>query len=119
MEANGLLETESRKDLLTNRLVLVSDQSAGISVETLTHLTIPEISRIAIGHPSIVPAGDYAKEALVHFGLWETLQSKFVFGTDVRATLAYVTAGNADVAIILSNGYNADPTHKSALSVTA
>ncbi len=106
LETNGLLETESRKDLLTNRLVLVSDQNAGVSMETLTNLAIPEISRIAIGHPNIVPAGAYAKEALVHFGLWETLQSKFVFGTDVRATLAYVTAGNADVAIV----YKTDTT---------
>lgn len=106
LETNGLLEAESRKDLLTNQLVLVSNQSAGISVETLAHLTIPEISRIAIGQPNIVPAGTYAKEALVHFGLWETLQSKFVFGTDVRATLAYVTAGNADVAIV----YKTDTT---------
>ena len=106
LETNGLLETESRKDLLTNRLVLVSDQSTGMSMETLTSLAIPEISRIAIGHPSIVPAGAYAKEALVHFELWDTLQSKFVFGTDVRATLAYVTAGNADVAIV----YKTDTT---------
>lgn len=106
LETNGLLEAESRKDLLTNRLVLVSDESAGISMETLTNLAVPEISRVAIGHPNIVPAGTYAKEALVHFGLWETLQSKFVFGTDVRATLAYVTAGNADVAIV----YKTDTT---------
>lgn len=106
LETNGLLEAESRKDLLTNRLVLVSAQSAGISVDTLTHLAIPEISRIAIGQPNIVPAGTYAKEALAHFGLWETLQPKFVFGTDVRATLAYVTAGNADVAIV----YKTDAT---------
>ena len=106
LETNGLLEAESRKDLLTNRLVLVSDESARISMETLTNLAIPEISRIAIGHPNIVPAGTYAKEALTHFGLWETLQSKFVFGTDVRATLAYVTAGNADVAIV----YKTDTT---------
>jgi molybdate transport system substrate-binding protein len=106
LETNGLLETESRQDLLTNRLVLVSDEAAGISVETLADLAVPEISRIAIGHPNIVPAGTYAKEALTHFGLWETLQPKFVFGTDVRATLAYVTAGNADVAIV----YKTDTT---------
>jgi molybdate transport system substrate-binding protein len=86
--------------------VLVSDESSGVSVETLANLAVPEISRIAIGHPNIVPAGTYAKEALTHFGLWETLQPKFVFGTDVRATLAYVTAGNVDVAIV----YKTDTT---------
>ena len=106
LETNGLLEAESRQDLLTNRLVLVSDDTAAISVETLANLTAPEISRIAIGHPNIVPAGAYAKEALTHFGLWETLRPKLVFGTDVRATLAYVTAGNVDVAIV----YKTDTT---------
>ena len=106
LETNGLLETESRKDLLTNRLVLVSDRNAGISMETLTTLAIPDISRIAIGHPNIVPAGTYAKEALTHFELWETLRPKLIFGVDVRATLAYVTAGNVDIAIV----YKTDTT---------
>ena len=106
LETNGLLEAESRHDLLTNRLVLVSDDTEEISVETLANLAAPEISRIAIGHPNMVPAGTYAKEALTHFGLWETLRPKLVFGTDVRATLAYVAAGNADVAIV----YKTDTT---------
>ena len=106
LETNGLLEVESRHDLLTNRLVLVSDETARISVKTLDSLDTPEISRIAIGHPNIVPAGTYAKEALTHFGLWETLQPKLIFGMDVRATLAYVTAGNVDIAIV----YKTDTT---------
>ena len=106
LETNGLLEAESRQDLLTNRLVLVSEKTAEIAVEALTKLTMPEISRIAIGHPDIVPAGTYAKEALAYFGLWEVLHPKLIFGTDVRATLAYVTAGNVDMAIV----YKTDTT---------
>lgn len=100
LETEGLLETAPRHDLLTNRLVLVSNRTAGHRVETLETLTGADISRIAIGHPDIVPAGLYAKEALTHFGLWETLQPKLIFGLDVRATLAYVAAGNVDVAIV-------------------
>lgn len=106
LETNGLLEAASRQNLLTNRLVLVSDEAVEISVETPTNLVVPEISRIAIGHPDIVPAGAYAKEALTHFGLWEVLHPKLIFGTDVRATLAYVTAGNVDIAIV----YKTDTT---------
>ena len=113
LEANGLLEAESRQDLLTNRLVLVSDKTAEIAVETLTNLNAPGISRIAIGHPEIVPAGTYAKEALTHFGLWETLHPKLIFGTDVRATLAYVTAGNVDIAIV----YKTDTTLTNNINV--
>ena len=106
LETSGLLEAESRRNLLTNRLVLVADETAEISVETPTNLVVPEISRIAIGHPDIVPAGAYAKEALAYFGLWETLRPKLIFGTDVRATLAYVTAGNVDIAVV----YKTDTT---------
>ena len=106
LETNGMLEPESRQDLLTNRLVLVSDDTARISVTTLADLAVPEISRIAIGHPDIVPAGTYAREALTHFGLWEKLYPKLIFGMDVRATLAYVTAGNVDLAIV----YKTDTT---------
>ena len=106
LETNGLLEAESRQDLLTNQLVLVSDESADMSAKTLADLAVPEVSRIAIGHPDIVPAGTYAREALKHFGLWETLSPKLIFGMDVRATLAYVTAGNVDVAIV----YKTDTT---------
>lgn len=100
LEASGLLEAESRRNLLTNLLVVVSDETERISVDTPAELAAPEISRIAIGHPSIVPAGTYAKEALMHFGLWETLRPKLIFGVDVRATLAYVTSGNVDLAIV-------------------
>ena len=106
LENKRLLEVESRQNLLTNRLVLVSHETAEISVETPTHLVVHEISRIAIGHPDIVPAGAYAKEALTHFGLWEALHPKLIFGTDARATLAYVTAGNVDIAIV----YKTDTT---------
>ena len=112
LETHGLLETESRQDLLTNQLVLVSDKTAEIAVETLTNLTAPEISRIAIGHPDIVPAGTYAKEALAHFGLWETLHPKMIFGTDVRATLAYLTSGNVDVAIVYKTDTTLTPNIK-------
>lgn len=100
LEGLQLLETGSRRNLLTNRLVLVSHETAQITVETPETLASPHISRIAIGQPNIVPAGTYAQETLTSFGLWDALQPKLIFGTDVRATLAYVAAGNVDVAIV-------------------
>lgn len=113
LEANGLLEANSRHNLLTNQLVLVANETVTIAVDTPANLAAPEISRIGIGHPSIVPAGAYAKEALTHLGLWATLRPKFIFGVDVRATLAYVTAGNVDVAIV----YKTDATLSDAIRV--
>lgn len=106
LEARGLLETSSRYDVLANRLVLVSHKTAALSIETVDRLADTAISRIAIGQPEVVPAGTYAKEAFIHFGLWKKIRPKLIFGTDVRATLAYVTSGNVDVAVV----YQTDTT---------
>ena len=100
LNARSLLEDGSRIDVLTNRLVVVSQKNTKINIENITELLDTSIKRIAIGHPEIVPAGNYAKEALEHFGLWEKIKSKLIFGTNVRATLAYLTSGNVDIAIV-------------------
>lgn len=98
LAALDLVIRESRRDVLANRLVLVAHASSPLTAGTA--LTSDGISRIAIGQPAIVPAGTYAKEALTTLGVWEALQPKLIFGVDVRATLAYVAAGNVDVAIV-------------------
>ena len=100
LETLEMLETGSRYDVLSNRLVLVSHKNSVSSVESVERLADATVSRIAIGQPEIVPAGTYAKEVLTHLSLWEKVYPKLVFGTNVRATLAYVSAGNADVAIV-------------------
>ena len=100
LETHDMLETGSRYDVLSNRLVLVSHKNSVLSMESVERLANDAVSRIAVGQPEIVPAGTYAKEALTHLGLWEKVHPKLVFGTDVRATLAYVSAGNVDVAIV-------------------
>ena len=100
LEKQGLLDNDNQYNLLTNRLVLVSHNDSNLSYITIDSLRNDTISRIAIGQPEIVPAGTYAKQALIHLNLWEKLYSKLVFAPDVRSTLAYVTAGNVDVGIV-------------------
>ena len=95
-----LLEDGSRTDVLTNRLVIVSQKNTNIKIENIAELLDTSLKRIAIGHPEIVPAGNYAKEALEHSGLWVKVKPKLILGTNVRATLAYLTSGNVDIAIV-------------------
>ncbi len=106
LDARGLLEDGTRTDVLTNRLVVVSQKNTKINIENITELLDTSIKRIAMGHPEIVPAGSYAQEALEHFGLWEKFKPKLIFGTNVRATLAYLTSGNVDIAIVYETDTN-------------
>jgi molybdate transport system substrate-binding protein len=97
-----LVEPESRVVVATNRLVLVGPRAGGLrpalTFETLERL--PDGERLAIGDPGAVPAGQYAKEALVALGKWSALERRVVLGGDVSAVLAYARRGEVKVAVV-------------------
>ena len=86
-------------DLLSNRLVVVSRPDT-VDLSSMELLDTDIVEKIAVANPDLAPAGRYAQEALETLGLWDELQRKLVLGADVRATLAYVQSGNADVAVV-------------------
>ena len=106
LQAKGLVDAQTRRDILTNNLVLIAPVDTAHSLTDTQTLTQDTIKRIAIGEPNSVPAGIYAKEVLINLGVWDTVQKKLVPGLDVRATLAYVESGNVDLGIV----YRTDAT---------
>ncbi|KKL05210.1 hypothetical protein LCGC14_2608330 [marine sediment metagenome] len=100
LESSGYVMPETRKDLLRNTLVCVVEASSGLRIVKPADLLKDEVRRIAIGDPSHVPAGIYAKQALMHLGLWERLRGKFVPCIDARACVGQVKAGGVAVAIV-------------------
>ena len=100
LQQKGLLYEDSRRAILTNRLVLVVPADSSLTMTDVGLLTQDPIRRIAIGEPNSVPAGIYGKEALTHLGVWTVVQPKLVPGADVRSTLAYVESGEIDVGIV-------------------
>ena len=100
LQRKGLIDDETRRAILNNRLVLVAPVNSMLSMTDVGLLTQDSIRRIAIGEPNSVPAGIYGKEALTHLGIWETVQSKLIPSADVRSTLAYVESGEVDVGVV-------------------
>src|SRR5207253_9968485 len=56
-----------------------------------------------------VPAGKYARAALVKLGAWNAAAPKFAFADNVRAALLLVSRGEAALGIVYSTDANADP----------
>jgi molybdate transport system substrate-binding protein len=110
-----MLLTGTRQDLVRNSIVLVVPAGASSPVNDFKDLTNAQVKFIAIGEPQTVPAGKYAQEALAHFGLYDSLKPKFVFGKDVRSVLTYVASGNADAGIV----YSTDAKTSSQVKVVA
>ena len=95
-----LLQPELRSVFATNTLVLVVPATQKLPVQRLSDLARPEVLRIAIGRPTVEPAGRYAREAINGQRLWPSLQRKVVNADDVRQTLALVAAGEVDAGFV-------------------
>ena len=96
--SEGLLDAPSRRDLLSNRLVVVVPQDAKSEIRSAADLA--SIQRLALANPDAVPAGKYAKAWLEKAGVWEKVAARVAPFPDVRATLAAVEAGAVDAGVV-------------------
>ena len=97
-----LVVPATRKNFVSNRLVLIVPMDSKLTVSGLKDLTGPQVKRVAVGNPTTVPAGRYTKEALEKVGLWDTLSPKFILAESVRQVLDYVSRGEADTGFVYS-----------------
>jgi len=104
--AAGLVDPESRRSLLSNRLVVVGLKDSPLKVQSPLDLVGPDVRRISLANPEAVPAGKYAKAWLEKAGLWDRLRERVLPGLDVRAALAAVESGGAEVGVV----YRTDAT---------
>jgi molybdate transport system substrate-binding protein len=99
-----LIAPGSRRDLLSNRLVLVVPARGPRHVSIgpgfdLAGLLGPQ-GRLAVGDPAHVPAGIYARQALQKLGVWDIAQSRLAPAADVRSALLLVERGEAPAGIV-------------------
>ncbi|MGC1395509.1 MAG: molybdate ABC transporter substrate-binding protein, partial [Coleofasciculaceae cyanobacterium] len=99
LDAKNLLIKETRRNLLTNSLVLIVPKSS-VGLSDFRQLTDSKIKKIAIGELRSVPAGQYAEEVLTKLGILEQVKPKLVLGNNVRQVLSTVASGNADAGIV-------------------
>lgn len=99
LEKAGLIDKDTRKDLLGNTLVVITPEHR-LKISEAYDLQKAAIKHFSIGDPKAVPAGIYAKEWMEKAKLWETLQPKIVPAENVRAALAVVESGNAEAGIV-------------------
>ena len=98
LEEGGFIDRAAITDLLENKIVLIVP--AGNKRGMTAFEDIEKAEAIALGDPASVPAGQYAEEALKNLGLWEGIQNRVSFGTNVTEVLNQVAAASADAGIV-------------------
>lgn len=86
-----------KKDYLENKLVLIRPDDS-TTVNSIADLKNAE--QIAIGEVDTVPAGKYAKEAFTSLNIFDELEDKYIYASDVRAVLTYVAQGEVDAGVV-------------------
>lgn len=98
----GLTDADSVTVPVRNSLVLVGNRQRFGDGATLA-LALDELhpgERLVLGDPAHVPAGIYARQALQAMDLWDGLQGRLAYASDVRAALALVARGEAPLGLV-------------------
>jgi molybdate transport system substrate-binding protein len=99
LQRKELLLTETRQNLLKNRVVLIvlKEKDNNVTFESLNNA---DFKKVALGDPASVPAGQYGKEVLNFLKLYKKIDYKLVFGKNTRQILFYVETGNVDAGLV-------------------
>ena len=98
LDEEGMIESDTIVNLLENKIVLITP--TGNKEGFSGFEDIAKASAIALGDPASVPAGQYAQEALTNLSIWDTIQDKTSFATNVTEVLNQVAAASADAGIV-------------------
>lgn len=110
LDRAGLLKSESRVNLLGNRLVLAGGPQAGDLVisRDLDLAALLGDGRLAVGLTASVPAGIYAKQALEKLGLFDAVKARLAEAENVRAALTLVARGEAAYGVVYETDAKAE-----------
>jgi molybdate transport system substrate-binding protein len=103
LDARALIRRDSRRELLGNALVLIAPADSALKLAIAPGFDLPGAlgaGRLSCADPDTVPAGRYARAALVQLGVWDRVEARLLRAENVRAALAYVARGEAPLGIV-------------------
>ena len=104
LQQRGKLAPGTRRDLLSNSLVLVVPKAQARSIAIGPGFDIAALlgpgGRLAVGDPASVPAGIYAQQALTALGAWAAAEPRLARSDSVRSALLLVERGEAPAGIV-------------------
>lgn len=135
LQARGALRSGTRRDLVSNQLVLIAGRDRVSSLPEAARTVFdpielgtpgdgplraalanwPGASRLAIAEVASVPAGRYARVALETLEVWRPWSARLAMTDNVRAALLLVARGETELGIV----YLSDAQAESRVRVIA
>ena len=112
LDRDSLLRPGTRRDLLSNHLVLIANGAGALVVTIAPGMDLAGLlgdGKLAMALVDSVPAGVYGKASLVSLGLWDNVRAKVAQVDNVRAALRLVASGETPFGIVYATDAHADP----------
>ncbi len=102
LQNKGLIAAGTRSDLLTNRLVVIAPEHHTFEVQGDPGFDFAAAftGRLAVGDPSHVPVGMYARQSLENLDWFAGLADRLAPAPHARAALVYVERGECAAGIV-------------------
>jgi molybdate transport system substrate-binding protein len=103
-----LIDAESLREIARGRLVLVARTGSPFDSLGVEALRSPELERLAL--PGVaVPLGRYGRSWLARHALLDPLEGRIVVTENARASLAALSQGHVDLALLYETDSRLDP----------
>lgn len=102
LEENGLLLANTKKDLLSNKLVLIVPKDSTLGLTSFEDLGEDLVKTVAQGEPNGVPVGQYSEQVFSSLGILDIVKGKTNYGSDVKQVLTWVESGEVDCGVVYS-----------------
>ncbi len=109
LDRAGAIAPATRRVVLTNRLVLIGPAEGEAPVDLADLPARIGTDRLALALTEAVPAGIYARAALIDLGHWDRLAPQVVEADNVRAALRLVAIGAARFGIVYATDVVQEP----------
>ena len=101
LQDEDLINTNTRIDLLENKVVLAVPEGNPADIQSFEDIGTDRCKRIALGNED-VPVGSYSVEILTNLGILDELESgnKITYGSNVKEVTTQVKEAAADCGIV-------------------
>jgi molybdate transport system substrate-binding protein len=94
----GKLLPQSRAIYARGRLALWVPRDSKARIEKLRDLSATSVRFVSIAQPEAAPYGAAAVETLRNAGIWDSVQPKVVYASNINMSKQFAATGNADAA---------------------
>lgn len=100
LDQKGLILSDTKRDLLTNKIVLITPKGNAKGLKSFQDAGSSKADKVALGEPKSVPVGQYAEKVFTSLKILDAVRKKAVYGSDVRQVLTWVESGSVDCGVV-------------------